>query len=138
MFSKYHYLDSNLHPACAQFVGYIGDKIVCHAGFIQAPLKKGTKRVHRLVVLPEYQGIGIGTAFITKCAEIVEDTMKMKVLLTTTTPSLTYALRKKPCWKLISYGRKGHPYPNNSTLGHLNKKLAKNRFIYTFLHQRGQ
>nr|DAR26956.1 MAG TPA: NAT, N-acetyltransferase, of N-acetylglutamate synthase [Caudoviricetes sp.] len=29
-------------------------------------MRKGWKRVHRLVVLPDYQGVGIGTSFIQK------------------------------------------------------------------------
>ena len=54
-----------------QYVGVINGEIVCHTGIIQFPMRKGCKRVHRLVVLPDYQGIGIGTAFIKEVAKMI-------------------------------------------------------------------
>lgn len=68
------------------------------------PLKKGKKRVHRLVVLPDYQGIGIGTRFIKEVAKIVEKD-GFELNLTTTTPALVGALKKDPQWVLARYGR---------------------------------
>jgi GNAT superfamily N-acetyltransferase len=67
-------------------------------------MKKGAKRVHRLVVLPDYQGIGIGTKFIKEVAKIVKQD-GFELNLTTTTPSLVGALRRDPGWILARYGR---------------------------------
>lgn len=67
-------------------------------------MRKGWKRVHRLVVLPDYQGIGIGTRFIKEIAKIVNKE-GYELNLTTTTPSLVHALKKDTNWKLIRYGR---------------------------------
>ena len=67
-------------------------------------MQKGKKRVHRLVVLPDYQGVGIGTAFISAVAEIVRMD-GFEINLTTTTPALVGALRKNPKWVLARYGR---------------------------------
>ena len=67
-------------------------------------MQKGKKRVHRLVVLPDYQGIGIGTKFIKGVAEIV-NSEGYELNLTTTTPSLVSALRRDPYWILARYGR---------------------------------
>ena len=77
---------------------------MCHTGVIQFPLKKGWKRVHRLVVLPDYQGIGIGTKFIKGIAQIYFD-KGYNFNLTTTTPSIVNALKKDKDWILIRYGR---------------------------------
>ena len=91
---------------------------MCHTGVIQFPMKKGWKRVHRLVVLPDYQGIGIGTTFIKTIAKMYED--KGWVFnLTTTTPALVNALLKDKSWILIRYGR------NMSSYDAFSKKYGK-------------
>lgn len=79
-------MNADLHNAAQQYVGVLGGKIVCHTGIIYFPMQKGKKRVHRLVVLPEYQGIGIGTSFIRAVAEIVSSE-GYELNLTTTTPA---------------------------------------------------
>lgn len=67
-------------------------------------MRKGWKRIHRLVVLPDYQGIGIGTKFINEVAkEYIRN--NMNVNLTTTTPALVHALAKDRHWALIRKGR---------------------------------
>lgn len=88
-------------------MGVLNGEIVCHTGIIFFPMQKGKKRVHRLVVLPDYQGIGIGTAFIKAVAEIVRaDGYELN--LTTTTPALVGALRKDKHWALARHGRSGN------------------------------
>lgn len=67
-------------------------------------MRKGWKRVHRLVVLPDYQGIGIGTKFIKEIAKIVKSE-GYEINLTTTTPSLVHALKKDLDWRLARFGR---------------------------------
>lgn len=104
MFRKYHYLNTDLHTAAQQYVGVINGEIVCHTGIIYFPMKKGAKRVHRLVVLPDYQGIGIGTRFIKAVAKIVKEE-GFELNLTTTTPALVGALKRDPEWILARYGR---------------------------------
>lgn len=93
-----------MHQAAEQWVGIINGQLVCHTGIIQFPMRKGWKRVHRLVVLPDYQGIGIGTKFINEIAKYYKNKGK-NVNLTTTTPSLVHSLKKQKDWVLIRYGR---------------------------------
>lgn len=101
-------------------------------------MKKGWKRVHRLVVLPDYQGIGIGTAFI-------EEIAKMYVAngyvfnLTTTTPSLIYGLAKNPYWILKRQGRdmsgKNAKKRFKKNWQHLTKSLSTNRITFSFYYE---
>lgn len=104
IFRKYHYLNTELHIAAQQYVGVVNGEIVCHTGIIYFPMKKGAKRVHRLVVLPDYQGVGIGTKFIKAVAKIVQKE-GFELNLTTTTPALVHALKRDPEWVLARYGR---------------------------------
>lgn len=56
-----------------QYIGVMDNKIVAHTGVIQFPMRKGWKRIHRFVVLPDYQGIGIGMQFINEVCKIKND-----------------------------------------------------------------
>lgn len=62
VFAPHHYLTGSLCPGCRVWVAYWGDYLV---GFVASmPLPSGTLknawREHRLVVLPDFQGLGIG------------------------------------------------------------------------------
>lgn len=104
-------------------------------------MKKGKKRVHRLVVLPDYQGIGIGTKFIKEIAKIV-DNRGFELNLTTTTPALVGALKKDAEWVLARYGRqketlkrmeKKYGFKRSKSLS---KESSCNRITYSFWYRR--
>ena len=144
MFRKYHYLNTDLHTAAQQYVGVLNGEVVCHTGIIFFPMQKGKKRVHRLVVLPDYQGIGIGTRFIKEVAKIV-NAEGYELNLTTTTPALVGALKNDPEWVLARYGRssdmKGYArYVDNGrqSLKHLGNASSSNRITYSFWYKEGR
>lgn len=99
VFRKYHYLNTTLHPAATQYVGILnGEILVCHTGVIQAAMKKGVKRVHRFVVLPDFQGIGIGLKFINFIAgQYIKQGLKFNLI--TTTPAIRCALERSDKWR---------------------------------------
>jgi len=76
---------------------------VAHTGVIHFPMRKGWKRIHRLVVLPDYQGVGIGVRFINSVSALVASEGH-NVNLTTTTPALVGALKHSPKWALVRKG----------------------------------
>ena len=71
VFRKYHYLNTDLNPMCRQFVGVMNGELVCHTGVIPTPMTSDSKRLHRSVVLPDYQGIGIGMNFKNAVCDII-------------------------------------------------------------------
>lgn len=97
-------MNTSLHNAADQFFGTINGELVCHWSVIQFPLRKGWKRGHRLVVLPDYQGIGVGTIFHNYCAEIIKKE-GFKINSTTTTPALINSMVKDKKWALVRKGR---------------------------------
>ena len=121
-------------------MGIWNGKLVAHTGIIQFPFRKGWKRVHRLVVLPDYQGIGIGTKFITS---IAKEYMKreLNVSLITTTPALVHALKKHRNWPLVRYGRAKSSYKKfdelyNKKSGHIENKKSSGRITYSFEYKK--
>lgn len=108
----------------------INGELACHTGIIQFPMRKGWKRVHRLVVLPDYQGIGIGTRFQDNVAQKYTD-RGLNVNSTTTTPALVFSLRRNKKWILKRFGRVKNKYVS-ANRRHLNKELSSNRITYSF------
>lgn len=94
-------------------------------------MRKGWKRVHRLVVLPDYQGIGIGTRFIKAIAEIYKKE-GFDFNLTTTTPSLVHALLKDENWGLSRYGRSTSSFGKGFEKKKLNNASSGRRVTYSF------
>ena len=84
------------------------------------------------MVLPDYQGIGIGTTFIKRIAKMVSD-RGFELNLTTTTPSLIYALKKDKQWALSRFGRTQGGYGYTVDIAkQLSNSLSKNRITFSF------
>lgn len=71
-FKKYHYLSSDINKGCRCWIAYWDDRLVGFYATIAQPNgnMKNAWRGSRLVVLPEYQGIGIGNALCEYVADI--------------------------------------------------------------------
>jgi GNAT superfamily N-acetyltransferase len=62
LFARHHYLSADLHRGAKCFTGWIGDELVAFTSYLHFPHAKtrNIKMGHRLVVMPDYQGLGIG------------------------------------------------------------------------------
>lgn len=71
LFKSYHYLSSSHNNKARIFVGEINRVPVawCSVLHFPHPKNKKIKRIHRLVVRPDYQGLGIGFAMLNFVAE---------------------------------------------------------------------
>ena len=104
--------------------------MACHVGLIQFPMRKGWKRVHRLVVLPDYQGIGLGTRFQDFVVKHYNEN-GWKVNCTTTTPALVGALKKSKNWNLVRFGRVKNTLAKNMGKYYGDKKREKDKGLGT-------
>ena len=107
MFSKHHYLSHTHNNAANVFVATINDEI---AGFLSVfhfphPKVKNFKAVHRLVILPDYQGAGFGIKFLNEVGKVYKNE-KWRYIITTSAPSLIWGLKKSNLWALKQFGRK--------------------------------
>jgi len=84
-------------------------------GVIHFPsLNKRLKKCSRLVILPDYQGIGLGVKFLEEIAKIYKK-QNFDFAITTTAKNLVNSLCKNDNWMLTRYGIK-KPYHKNLKL----------------------
>ena len=108
VFAKHHYLSHTHNNAANVFVAYVNNEL---AGFVSVlhfphPKAKNIKAVHRLVVLPDFQGLGIGTKLLDEIGKYFIK-QKNRFTISTSAPSLIYALKKSNQWRCTFFGRKG-------------------------------
>ncbi|HER4685605.1 TPA: GNAT family N-acetyltransferase [Streptococcus pyogenes] len=132
-FRRYHYLNGDIVKAARCFGLYDKDKIIGFIGVMHFPHPKNKriKRVTRLVILPDYQGIGLGTKFLKSIANYY-DQADFDFRIVTSAKNLIYALNKNPNWKLKSY-EKGKTPTGKSAIKQLAKHARINVKIASFL-----
>ena len=88
------------------FVGYVNGHLAAFLSVLHFPhpKSKNIKKVHRLVVLPDYQGIGIGIRMLEEICKIYKK-QKDRYTIVTSSPSLIYALKKSSKWRCLRFGR---------------------------------
>lgn len=99
LFSGHHYLDAACNKAAHCFVASIGDVPVGFAAALPFPhpVVKNMWRGHRTVVLPDYQGIGIGNAISETVAQHFLDMGKRYTSLTSH-PAMVAHRARSPKW----------------------------------------
>src|SRR5208282_2874796 len=104
----------------------------CAVRHFPHPKNPRLKMVHRLVVLPDYQGIGIGTRFLGFIADLYTR-RGFTVHLVTSQVSLITSL-KKHGWRLVYYG---HQTKQVGGLLYLNKTNSNRRITASFAYTGG-
>ena len=93
------------------------------------PRVRNGKRVHRLVVLPDYQGIGIGTKFLDIIAERYKES-GFEMYIKTSAINVIQSLNRNDRWKLNTFALQKFSVSNklNKTARYDNK-TASFRYI---------
>lgn len=128
MFAKHHYLSHSHNNAANVFIATINNEV---AGFLSVlhfphPKAKNIKKVHRLVILPDYQGAGFGIKFLNEIGLIYRK-QKQRFVIMTSAPSLIHALKNNTNWNCIRYGR-----VSEAKKGVLEGTTSKNRITASF------
>ena len=109
MFAKHHYLSHIHNNAANVYVAFVNEQLAGFISIIQQPhaIAKRLRRVHRLVIMPDYQGAGIGLRLLNFIGKKYLNN-KYRYRIRTSAPSLVYALKKDPKWICTDYGRMKH------------------------------
>jgi GNAT superfamily N-acetyltransferase len=108
LFEPHHYLKIPRMVACKYYVGFVAGHPVCHVATTPR-LDIGAMRACRLVVMPEWQGAGLGVRFLNEVCRLTMagesgfgDRVWRGVYFHTSHPGLVAALRRSPCWCQVS------------------------------------
>ncbi len=101
VFRRHHYLSGALHPAARCFAASVGDRPAAYAAVIHFPHpRRSGWREHRIVCLPDFQGVGIGNALSEFVAALFLATGK-PYRSTTSHPGLIRHRARSSVWKMI-------------------------------------
>jgi ABC-type lipoprotein export system ATPase subunit/GNAT superfamily N-acetyltransferase len=105
-FQRFHYLDSAISRSAHYYVLLLGDKPIGFHAAIHSTNRDihSYWRGHRTVILPEFQGMGIGTAFSDAIAEIYVS-RGLRYFSKTAHPSFGEHREKSPLWRPTSTNR---------------------------------
>jgi len=100
-FSNYHYLTHEIQQGSDCYILDYKNSAIAFVAVTHFPHPKvaNFKKIHRMVVLPDYQGIGIGKKLLNEISEIYYK-QDYRVLITTGALSFINSLAKEKYWKL--------------------------------------
>lgn len=132
LFSRHHYLSDSLNKSAQIYLGLIEDQPAVMTAIL--PLVnanvKNARRISRTVVLPDYQGIGIGGRFVNAvCAGLKGQ--GLDTYTTTSHPARVRSLNKSKEWEMIREpSRVGQRGKTSSLTGRLG--LSRSRITTGF------
>jgi GNAT superfamily N-acetyltransferase len=123
LFEPHHYLKLPKMIAATNYVGVVDGELVCHIAVTTRPGVKEA-RACRLVVMPEWQGAGVGLRFLNAVCQMWLEGRNlhgkpMYTLFHTSHPGLCAALRRQKAWTQVS----GVLYGGNKNRSH--KSIVK-------------
>jgi GNAT superfamily N-acetyltransferase len=124
MFRQYHYLNSSLPSTVRCYTAVYQDRPVAFIADVHIHMKARYYPVTRLVVLPDYQGIGVGKRLLNFNAELYISQTKIPFYILTSNPQIIRG--KMNNWKIARFGHaskgKGDTRINNEIRSSLSRK----------------
>jgi GNAT superfamily N-acetyltransferase len=105
-FAPHHYLGGNLSRAATCYAALWQDSPVAVCAVVAALGWQRMKRISRLVVLPEFQGLGIGMRLAEHVAGI-EAARGNRVTITASHPAIVATCSRSPRWRYLGIKRTG-------------------------------
>jgi GNAT superfamily N-acetyltransferase len=102
MFRQYHYLNGKLGVGVRCYTAVYQEKPIAFIAVSCVRMKAKYYRVSRLVVLPDYQGIGVGKRLLNFVAELYSSQTKMPFYILTSNPQIIRGDLKN--WKITRFG----------------------------------
>jgi energy-coupling factor transporter ATP-binding protein EcfA2 len=120
LFAPHHYLSGELHMTATCFMATWNTRPVAFSAWIPFyGTGSPTRREHRTVCLPDYQGVGIGNALSNTIAAMWAG-LKERATSTTTHPSMIQSRLRSTVWRMVRtqgmVATKDRIYNNNTRL----------------------
>jgi GNAT superfamily N-acetyltransferase len=129
-FARHHYLSGSLSPLSECYLATWRGAPVAFCAVLALIGRQGRRRISRLVVLPDYQGIGIGIGM--RLAETVGDLLAergLRLNITGSHPALLAHCRRSPQWQFVQVRRSRACDAHRFVRGYRN---ARQRMVWSF------
>lgn len=138
-FAPHHYMTAELHKAAKCFVGLVAGKPAAFAGLLHFPhpAARDVQALSRLVVLPEYQGLGLGAYAFTEAVGRVCAANGTRMHVGTAHPALIRSWAKSQLWLMIQKPRFANKVGKTSSIASLNNSVATRRAVAHFVWRGG-
>lgn len=128
-FKPHYYLDLAYPVAAQYFIGFVDGEPVAHLA-VCPMFQSEYYRATRLVIMPEWQGIGVGTAFLYEVCQMHLEgkgrlERKYRTMFHTSHPQLCRALRRSEKWEQMSGSLYGGDKSRSIVTMSRNNTLAK-------------
>jgi GNAT superfamily N-acetyltransferase len=133
LFAPYHYLRDDLNNGSVCFVAVWDDQPVAFTSAMAMPSAhiKGGWRGHRTVVLPDFQGFGIGSALTDWFGEY-QLSLGHRFYVRTTHPRLAAHRRNSPLWRETAKSGRRRPVRASYVVNTLKWEPDFTRVAYSF------
>lgn len=125
MFRQYHYLNGSLPSTARCYTAVYQNKPIAFIAVVSIKMKAKYYRVSRLVVLPDYQGIGIGKRLLNFIAHLYVRQTRMPFYILTSNPQLIRGGIKS--WMITRFGHASKGRNNTRINDELKRSLSRNR-----------
>jgi GNAT superfamily N-acetyltransferase len=122
LFKQHHYLNTELAPAAMCFAAFWNDRPVAFSAWLPLLTRRGGKREHRTVTLPDYQGVGIGHALSGYIASLWK-ALGYRATSTTAHPAMIARRLRSPDWRMIR--RPGLAHGNRRSGMHVRHAVSR-------------
>jgi GNAT superfamily N-acetyltransferase len=99
LFARHHYLDAALPRGVTIYIGQIAGQPAVFCAWLPTFGRCGVCRIARLVVLPQYQGVGIGGRVLKASCELI-CAQGRRATITTSHPAMIAHLASSPDWRI--------------------------------------
>lgn len=106
LFAPFHYMSASHMSASSSYGLFIEGECVAFVSYRQFVHNrlKNVKMGHRLVVLPDWQGLGLGMILANWCGQhLYEKNWRFRIV--TAHPAMTAALNRSPRWRTVFKGK---------------------------------
>jgi GNAT superfamily N-acetyltransferase len=130
MFARHHYLNGSLAPTARCFVALWNSEPIAFCATLPLIGRHNHWRITRLVVQPDYQGVGIGMRVAEGVAELHHQEGH-RINITASHPAVLAHCRRSPRWRFVQLRRSGsRPSPRyNNYQGSTTRPVASFEYL---------
>tara|TARA_Y100001933_G_C19014605_1_gene570787 strand:+ start:15629 stop:16657 length:1029 start_codon:yes stop_codon:yes gene_type:complete len=108
LFKRHHYLSNNLNKAARCYIATWNNKPIAFCSTLHLYGYHDIRMIHRLVVLPDFQGLGVGTAMLDEVAKI--EAINKRISIVTSHPALIRSLSRNSKWRCANVVKCGQAH----------------------------